>query len=281
MNRRVVALAACTLTATVTAPTAATVAAPAWKPAAFEGFDHVQPHRYTTICPATIAGCLGPYFHAVSGTVTDGHGQQRSPGNAWASRGVLHVVARPAEPGDGPEPYTGADVVENGDGHGTLAWDVRARYVPDPAGVTWFNVLLWRGPHARCWPVGGETNFAESQGGRWLKYFVHAARYQDPVMSCGVQNSIAWRDPVRWPAASGGGLIDASVWHVYRAERWTDRGVPTVVFKVDGRETFRLRDARIPMDRQIVSFQVDVPAGARPAGMPEVEVDWARLWVPR
>jgi hypothetical protein len=202
MNRRALALAACTLTATVTAPTAATVAAPAWKPAAFEGFDHVQPHRYTTICPATIAGCLGPYFHAVSGTVTDGHGQQRSPGNAWASRGVLHVVARPAEPGDGPEPYTGADVVENGDGHGTLAWDVRARYVPDPAGVTWFNVLLWRGPHARCWPVGGETNFAESQGGRWLKYFVHAARYQDPVMSCGVQNSIAWRDPVRWPAAS-------------------------------------------------------------------------------
>jgi hypothetical protein len=79
----------------------------------------------------------------------------------------------------------------------------------------------------------------------------------------------------------GGGLVDASVWHVYRAERWTDRGVPTVVFKVDGRETFRLRDARIPMDRQILSFQVDVPAGARPDGMPEVEVDWARLWVPR
>jgi hypothetical protein len=71
------------------------------------------------------------------------------------------------------------------------------------------------------------------------------------------------------------------VWHVYRVERWADRGVPTVVFKVDGRETFRLRDARIPMDRQILSFQVDVPPGARPAGMPEVEVDWARLWVPR
>jgi hypothetical protein len=256
-------------------------AAGAWRMAWFEGFDHVPTGSLTSTCPASVSGCMGPHMHAVAGSASDGHGQQRALRNAWTNKGLLHVTATPAWPSDGPAPVTGSLVVENGDGHGVAAWEVRARYSGDPTNQIWFNALLWRGPKARCWPVGGETNFAE-YGAGMLHYFIHAARYpSDLAGSCGVQNSIRWMVPVMWPASSGGGVVDGRAWHVYRVERMLSGGVPQLVFKVDSRTTWTVRDSRIPMDSQILSLQVDYYSQGVPlVGQPEAVFDWARVWVP-
>jgi hypothetical protein len=264
--------------------------ADAWTLRFFEGFDHYPPgsHSLTAICPSTTAGCVGPYFHSVSGSLNDSHGQQRSRAAVWSSKGYLNVAARNARPGEGSGPLTGGLLVENGAGHTTYAWEARITFGHDPTSQVNMNMLTWPAPGAPCWPVGGENNNETLWGGgrpAGLFYYIHS---RDPSFgapprsgtdpACGHSYSMWWpHEPIRWPATSGGAYIDTSQPHIYRFERRWESGVPSLTYKVDNRTTLHVRDARIPMTPQVVSFQTDTRWFGQPVNT-TLRVDWVRLY---
>jgi hypothetical protein len=279
MNRRFRAVG---VAAVVGAGTLSTYAPPAhaWRLAWREDFNHVPTRQLTTTCPATTPACLGPNMHAVTGSATDGHGQQRTLQAVRTSKGILTIDARNARPGEGPGRLTGGLVLENGPGRIRGAWEARVKYDPDPSYQATGNALTW--PSEGCWPVAGENNFAEtlwgmgSSGG--VYYFVHAARYpNDLTASCGVQNSIWWQIPAHYRDGRG---INPAAWHTYRLEHTTVAGRETVRFQIDGHQTAVWADNRIPHQwRHRLSLQTDT----RDLGAPlntRMLVDYVKVYNP-